>query len=229
MEIGHPLTGHAAEFADIVACRRRGGQRQIHRRAAPPQGPTRRHGHVVHHGDVLQGAEGRQLAAQAQQLIDEILPPHLQKPLVEGAARRLLVGAEGEVHGHVEPLRPAFLRQQQLHGQQGAQGKVLLPRRGLPAVLGIQAGDGVAEHIAAPSTLRRRELRHGFSGGLDELYAAEPLPQGQKLLGEPGLRPALRHVRVAEPRTERGIPERLAPVLAKNGFMGHIVPPFRLF
>ena len=59
VEIGHPLTGHAAEFADIVACRRRGGQRQIHRRTAAPQGPARRHGHVVHHGDVLQGAEGR--------------------------------------------------------------------------------------------------------------------------------------------------------------------------
>ena len=54
---------------------------------------------------------------------------------------------------------------------------------------------------------RRTELRHGFSGGLDELYAAEPLPQGQKLLGEPGLRPALRHVRVAEPRAERGVPD----------------------
>ena len=225
VEIWHPLSRQAAEFADVVACRCRGGQPQIHRHAAAAQGAARRHGHMMHHGDVLQGAEGRQLAAQAQQLIDEVLPPHLQKPLIVRAVRRLRLGAEGEIHGHVEGQAP-FLRQQQLQSQQSAQGKILLLLRGLPAVLGIQPGNGVVEHIAAPAALRRGNIPHGGGRRLDHGAAGKALPHRQKALGEALLRPALRHVRIVQPLPERPVPECVAPMLAENGFMGHICSSF---
>ena len=175
VQIRHPLPGHTAEFSDVVSGGRRGGEPQIHRHAAAVQGASGGHGHMVHHGDMLQSAERRQLAAQPQQLIDEVLPPHLQKPGIEGTARRFRFGTEGKIQLPVEGQRPPLLLQQQLQRQQGTQGKVLLLRCGVLPPPGIQTGRGVAEHIRAPSALRSGNIIKQSGGGLDHAAAVQTL------------------------------------------------------
>ena len=175
VQIRHPLPGHTAEFSDVVSGGRRGGETQIHRHAAAVQGASGGHGHMVHHGDMLQRAERRQLAAQPQQLIDEVLLPHLQKTGIEGTARCFRFGAEGKIQLPVEGQRPPLLLQQQLQRQQGTQGEVLLLRCGVLPPPGIQTGCGVAEHIRAPPAFGSGNVIKNSGGGLNHAAAVQTL------------------------------------------------------
>ena len=222
VQIRHPLPGHTAEFSDVVSGGRRRGEPQIHCHAAAAQGAPGGHGHMVHHGDMLQSAERRQLAAQPQQLIDEVLPPHLQKPGIEGTARRFRFGAEGKVQLPIEGQRPPLLLQQQLQRQQGTQGKVLLLRCGVLPPPGIQTGRGVAEHIRAPSALRSGNIIKQSGGGLDHAAAVQTLRSGQKAFGKPFPRPPFRHGAVMQAGGKSRVAECVRPVLPEYGSICHI-------
>ena len=115
VQIGDPLAGPAAEFAQIVARRRAGDEREVDQSATRRKGAGDRHGHVVDAGDMLQGAEGRNLQPQAQQFIDVLLPEPQQKLpvfLLQAAVRQLLLRAEGEVVPGIKRQIPPLLGQQ---------------------------------------------------------------------------------------------------------------------
>ena len=121
VQVGHPLAGLAAVFAQVVPGGRAAHQCQVHRHPSGGQPPGGGHGHIVHARNVAQGAEGGRLVAQAQQLIDVLLPPVLQKRPVFlrlGAAGKLLLAQKGKVIGRVKGQGlPLIVQHQPQHFQ----------------------------------------------------------------------------------------------------------------
>ena len=188
MQVGHPLPGTAAEFADIVSGGAAGHQRQIHGDTGAVQGAARRHGHMVDAGDVLQRAVGRSLQPQTHQLIDVLPLPTAQHLDVADSA-----GAAGQLRFRQEPERPGGVRRQHLvlrgeqhlqhrqekHGS-GAEGLRRVPLR-------IQQAAGKVVGIGQPALLRRSSAAESVqlrTAQGQHVGAAQtpPLKQGYKAL-----------------------------------------------
>ena len=188
VKVGHPFPGLAAEFAQVVAQGGAGDQSQVDEPAGGAEGPGHPHGHVVDAGDVLQGAEGRDLPAQTEHLIDVLLPEPAAEAAVllsHTAVGELLLRAEfkvqPEVKGQAGPLRV----KQDLEQLQKAQRPVPLGggvsgvrRRiqqrpghlvgvGQPSLSGlrchlVQQGAEGRQGVGAPQLLKKRRRLKGL-------------------------------------------------------------------
>ena len=184
MEVGHPLPGLAAELPDVVARGGGGDQPQVDFPAPGLEGPGDRHGHVVDPGDVLAGVEGGHLPAQAEELVDVLLPPAAKELAVllrQVAGLQLFLRAKGEVHPKVKgqdlPLRvkegPQELKE--------AQGPVPLGGGVVRVRLGIEKGDRRPVGAKGPALprLRGQAVQNGAEG-LQGLFTGNPLLDGRQ-------------------------------------------------
>ena len=99
MEVGHPLAGAAAEFAQIVPRRRTGNQRNINGHKAFAQSAGGGDGDVMDAGDVLKCAIGRYFQPQTHELIDKFALPETEETGVGiggGGGGKLLLGEKVE-------------------------------------------------------------------------------------------------------------------------------------
>ena len=150
-------------------------------------------GDVVDPGDVSQGAEGRDLPAQAEHLVDVLLTEPAAEPTVflrGGTVEQLLlrtkIEVQPEVEGHSGPLRV----QQDLEKLEKAQGTVPLGGGVLPVRRREQQGAGGLVAVGQPPLRRLRshlvqqgteDLQRAGAGdaAADGRYAAEePAPVG---------------------------------------------------
>ena len=129
VEVGDPLTGFAAEFADIVAQGGAGDQPQVNEAPSGLEGTGHGHGHVVDTGNVMQSFKGGYLHAQPQQLIDILAPEageELAVLLRHAAVQQLLLRAEGKIHPRIKGQGLPLSVQQHLQKLQVTQGTVPL-------------------------------------------------------------------------------------------------------
>ncbi len=184
VEVGHPLPGPAAELSDVVARGSGGDEAQVDFPAPGLEGPGDRHGHMVDPGDVLAGAEGGHLPAQAEELVDILLPPAAEELAVvrrHGTGFQFLFRAEGEVQPEVKgqglPLRveegPQELKE--------AQGPVPLGGGLVRVRLGIEKGDRRPVGAKGPALprLRGQAVQDGAEG-LQGLFTGNPLLDGRQ-------------------------------------------------
>ena len=193
VEIGHPLPGPAAELAHVVGGSRGGDEGQVHLHPRPGQSPGGGHGDVVDPGNVAQGAEGGHLVPQAQQLIDELLPPGGQKAAIlpPGVAGGIfLLGQELKVHQGVEGQgRPLVVQQDLEHGEKDLRPGGIGGGHGHKAPVGEHAGADIVIAEGQPALLRGGGEKVGqLAAQLQGLGAGEPLADGQQPLQ--GLGPA---------------------------------------
>ena len=153
VEIGHPLPGPAAELADVVAGGAGGYQGQVHVYPCFFQVPGHGKGHKVDAGNMLQGAEGGGLQAQAHHFIQKF-PAAAALELAEavpvGAVRHLLLSRQVDlpqgVGGQKGPLRV------QQHLEQGQEKY----RPGPVAAVALLVG-GVGEHGPPGKVIGKKE------------------------------------------------------------------------
>ena len=160
VEIGHPLPGAAAEFADVVARRAAGDQGQVHRHPGPLQIPGHADGHMVDPGDVLQGAEGRGLQPQAHHLIDVLPAVAAQEGPVAVPVRAvgdLLLRQGVQLPQGVRRQQVPFRVQQHLEqGQEEHRPRPVAPPPGLEILLREHGLPGEVVGEGQPPLLRRR-------------------------------------------------------------------------
>ena len=135
-------------------------------------------------GDVLAGVEGRDLPAQAEELVDVLLPPAAEEEAVflrQVAGPLFLLRAEGEVQPEVEGQGLPFRVQEDLEELEEAQGPVPLGGGAGGVRLGIEEGNRRMVGAEGPALLRLRgEALQDGAEGLQDLDAGEPLPDGQQ-------------------------------------------------
>ena len=206
VQVGHPLTGTAAELADIVTGGAAGHQRQIQRHAGPAQTAGGGHGHMVDAGDVLQRAVGRGLQPQTHQLVDVLPLPAAQHLAVAGGA-----GAAGQLLLRQEVERPRRVAGQQLllRGEQHLQHRQEKHRpraEGLGGVpLRVQQAAGKVVGTGQPTLLRLAPAAEGVqlrAAQIQYVGAAQPLPpeqRGKALHVVPGLQRPGKRLPVGQP------------------------------
>ena len=185
VQVGHPFPGLAAEFAQVVAQGGSGDQPQVDESAGGAEGPGHPHGHIVDAGDVLQGAEGCDLPAQAEHLIDVFLP----EPVAEAAVllRHTAVGefllraefkVQPEVKGQAGPLRV----KQDLEQLQKAQRSIPLGGGMSGVRRRIQQRPGHLVGVGQPSLsgIRRHLVQQGAEGR-QGVGAGDPAPDGHQI------------------------------------------------
>ena len=185
VEVGYPLPGPAAEFAEVVGRGCAGDERQVHLHPGLLQAPGGGHGDVVNAGDVAQDAEGGKFQTQPHEFIDIFLPPGGHE-----AAVLLAVVAGG-----------VLLRRQELevqHGVEGKGGPLVVQQylkngevkfRGLAPAVRLNSSV-VGEHEAAdvlvaegaPALLRSVGAQPGHQRGAQFQHpgAGQPLPDGEQ-------------------------------------------------
>ena len=203
VQIRHPLSGVAAEFADVVADGAAGHQGQVQGYAPPAQGPSGGDGHMVDSHDVLQGPIGRHLQAQAHHFIHIFplpKPQHLTELGGSRAVRQLLRGRGSKVPGGVIvpqlPLRvqqhlqnrqekhrpgsvgpvPVLLRKQQPPGKAVAVRQPALP--GLRAVQPLQVLPAQVQSTGAGYPVRHQRHK-ALEIPLAHQLLHQVLPAGQ--------------------------------------------------
>ena len=161
-----------------------GDESQVDFSAPGLEGPGDRHGHVVDPGDVRAGPEGRDLPAQAEELVDILLPPAAEELAVVlryGTGPQLLLRAEGEVQPEVEgqglPLRVEEGPQE----LEEAQGPVPLPGGAGGGRLGVEKGDSRLVGAEGPALrgLRGKALQNRPEG-VQRAAADDSLLNGQQ-------------------------------------------------
>ena len=193
VEIGDPLPRPAAELAHVVGGGggRDEGQVHLHPRSGQPPGGG--HGDIVDPGHVAQGAEGGHLVPQAQQLIDELLPPGGQKAAIlpPGVAQGIrLLGQELKINERVEGQDRALVVQQDLkHGEIGLRSGIEWGGAGHEMPVREHTGADVVIAEGQPALFRGGGEQIGqLAAQLQGLGAGEPLADGQQPLQ--GLGPA---------------------------------------
>ena len=182
MEIGDPLAGLAAEFAQVMTGGSTGDEPQINEPPTCPESAGNRHGHVVDTGDVLQRAEWGHLPSQPQQFVDILIAESLDKlPVFRAYAAfcQLRVGAERKIQPRVEGQCPPFRGKENLQKLQKAKCAVPLGG-GVPGICRrVEQGCGHLIGIAQPALLRFRcQTVQQWAECLQRLGAGNAPPDG---------------------------------------------------
>ena len=183
VKVRHPLTGAAAELADVVPRGGAGHQRHIHRRTAPVQGAGGGDGDMVDAGDMLQRAVGRDLQPQPHQLIDVLPLPLAQEFRIGRGA-----GAVGQLllREKIERPRRVVGQQLPLGGEQHLQHRQQEHRAGgvrlRAGLFRVQKPPGVVVGIAQPALLRRAAAQgvQFLPAQRQHIGAAQPRPGEQR-------------------------------------------------
>ena len=235
MEVGDPLPGLAAEFADVVGGGGAGDKAQVNEAPLLAEGPGDGDGHMVDPRDMLQGAEGRHLPAQAQQLVDVLLPEALQKEAVfvgNIAAGQLLFRAEGKVQPGVKGQNGPLSVKQGAQELQKAQCAVLLGGRMAPVIHRVEDGGSRLIGIGQPALpgLGRDGVQQGAEGR-QRLGAGKAVLNGQKGIDQPlpvHILKQARHIRpVAVQLSQEGFLREALRQVHIQGTAFHKGPPFR--
>ena len=201
VQVGHALSGAAAELAQIVAGGGAGNQGHVHGHAAFPQGAGGGDGDVVDTGDMLKGAVGRDLQAQTHQLIDELPPPQAQEALIgwgTGTAGQLIIGQEIEGPGRVmgQQLRlggKQHLQHRQQEHRTGGEGlRIGLFRVEQAAGIVVGIGQPALGRFAGAQRLQLRAAEGQHVGAAEARAAEQP---GKAL-----------HIALALDGAEQGVP-----------------------
>ena len=134
-------------------------------------------------GNVLAGAEGGHLPAQAEKLVDILLPPAAEKQAVflrQAAALQLFLRAKGEVQPEVKGQNLPLRVKEGPQKLEEAQRPVPLPGGVVRGRLGVEEGNRRPVGAEGPSLLRLGGGVQHRPEGLQGPAAGNPLLNGQQ-------------------------------------------------